>query len=672
MSNRLTHRSHPPRAALPMCSLAAAALLALLAGCGSSADERQTVQFTDGPIVGLDVSGQTSGASRSDAAGQISCAPGESLGVAIGNLALGSATCTGALSALALTPGATSAADQRVNNKLILLQTLDADGDLNNGIQITDAIRGIVSAQAAAINFAQTPTAFRTSLAPLMTALNNASAFTDTDPRPRSVRAAAAALEHYGRATAPRHVVTTTHGQLSGFEANAGTWQFLGIPYAKPPLGELRWRPPQALAPWSGVRQAVAWADQSAQTPAMQAINEGGMSEDSLYLNVTAPKNASKLPVMVWLHGGAFATLSGNSKQYNNPASLTTKGVVLVTVNHRLGPFGYLSHPALTAESGYNGSGNYGQMDLVMALTWVKNNIAAFGGDPGSVTVFGQSGGGGKTFSLMNSPQAKGLFHKAIVQSGANPLDPSSTPASSLAANEAIGSALFARLGVTTLAQARALPWTAIAQSDVDNNIPREIYRPNVDAYYLPKTYHRTAQDGLPVDVPLMVGATDGDYSSLRAALPVFMAQRAATYKSPQYVYKFSRVPSGWAAMGLLSGHGGELPYLFNYPAGMVSNYTLNLALTPAGAKPPIGDLNGNGTTGTAGDTADIYASMAWGAADTAMVDTMMTLWTNFAKTGVPNTATLSWPAYTPANDSYLEFGAAATTVKTGLAKAFP
>src|SRR5690606_30085282 len=123
------------------------------------------------------------------------------------------------------------------------------------------------------------------------------------------------------------------------------TWQFLGIPYAKPPIGGLRWREPQPPESWSGAREAVAWGDQSAQDMALERINEGGMSEDSPYLNVTAPKDAENLAVMVWFHGGAFAILSANSRQYNNPEGLTDRGVVLVTVNHRLGPFGYLAHP---------------------------------------------------------------------------------------------------------------------------------------------------------------------------------------------------------------------------------------------------------------------------------------------------------------------------------------
>jgi para-nitrobenzyl esterase len=657
------------RPALLAASLAA---LCALTACGSGDDEATlTGTFIDSPVAGLNVVGSATAAGTTDASGQFRYLAGETLSFSIGNLALGSATGAAVLTPLSITAGATAATDQRVNNKLILLQTLDADGDLNNGIQITEAIRSLVSSNAASINFTQTPTAFRTSLAPLLTALNNAGVFSDTDPRARTARPAAAALEHFARSTSPRHVVATTGGQLSGFEANASTWQFLGVPYARPPLGDLRWRPPQAAQPWSGVRHAVAWSNQSAQTLAMEAIGEGGMSEDSLYLNVTAPKGAANLPVMVWFHGGAFTILTSNSKQYNNPESLTTQGVVLVTVNHRLGPFGYLSHPLLSAESGYNGSGNYGQMDLVMALQWVRDNIAAFGGNPGNVTLFGQSGGGGKTYSLMNSPQAVGLFHKAIVQSGASAIVPGGTPASSLAANENIGIDLFTRNNVSTLAQARALPWTAIVQADTANSILRDIYRPNVDYRYLTKTYAQNVADGMPSDVPLMVGVTSGDYPSLRSALPIFMAQRTPTYQSSQYVYKFSRVPDGWSAMGLLSGHGGELPYLFNSTAGMVSNYSLDLVRLPDGSKPPIGDLNGNGVTGTAGDAADVYTSMQWGAGDVTTVNTTMTMWTNFAKTGNPSLTNLAWPAYTIANDSFMEIGPTpSATVRTGLAAA--
>jgi len=642
-----------------------------LAGC------HEAGVFLDSPVAGLTysttVKDQTI-AAQTNEDGMFFYKRGQTLTFSIGSLVLGTASGKSVITPVDLVSGATGASDQRVVNMCVLLQTLDSDGNLNNGIQITQAIADIVSA-AGTINFDQTPRAFAADPAvkALLAALNAASpaVFTDTDPRARKLRGYTAAQEHFVRSTSERVIVMTKSGALKGYAANADTWQFLGIPYAKPPLGDLRWRPPQPLEPWRGVRDAVAWSDQAAQTLAMEPFGEGGMSEDCLYLNVTAPKNAHKLPVMVWFHGGAFTLLTSNSKQYNNAAGLTTKGVVVVTVNHRLGPFGYIAHPLLTAESGYNGSGNYGQMDLIVALQWVQKNIKAFGGDPHNVTIFGQSGGGGKVFSLMMSPQAAGLFHKAVCQSGANEISSAGTVATSLAGMEAVGSGVFRRSGVTTLAQARALPWDAIIKAETDNNILREIYRPNADNYYLPKTYYQTMLDGTPGDVPFMVGVTSGDYPYLRSALPVFMAQRTPYYNSSQYVYVFNRLPDGWVNLGLEVGHAFELPYLFNYPMSFVTNYLLGIVVKPDGTKPPIGDLNGNGVAGTNGDTADIWASMQWSGVDNAISETMMTIWTNFAKTGHPDTADLNWPAYTLANDAYVEIGPSAAVAKTGLSGRF-
>ncbi|SFQ62382.1 para-nitrobenzyl esterase [Halopseudomonas formosensis] len=666
------HRKH--MASRTTLLFGALPLALMLSGCfdgsssSSSRPQVQTGTFVDSPVAGLDYEGDRTRASRTDEAGRFEYRRGEALRFAIGELELGSATGAEVLTPLSITADATDAQDQRVTNKLILLQTLDADGDLNNGIQITDAIRSRVSAQAADIRFDQPPEQFRDSIAELIAALEADGAFTDTDPRPRSIRGIDQARAHFARSTSPRHTVSTTYGEVRGFEANERTWQFLGIPYAKPPIGELRWREPEPPESWSGVREAVAWADQSAQDMALERINEGGMSEDSLYLNVTAPKDAENLPVMVWFHGGAFAILSANSRQYNNPEGLTDRGVVLVTVNHRLGPFGYLAHPLLSAESGYGGSGNYGQMDLVMALKWVKDNIAAFGGDPGNVTLFGQSGGGGKAYSLLNSPQASGLFHKAIVQSAFAPLDEDTTPAASLSSAEAIGEAIFARAGVSTLEEARALPWTAIVQAESSNGITRQLYRPNVDHYYQPQTYFDNARNGMPSDVPLMAGVTSGDSINHRESLPVWLRQRTEDYQSGQYVYKFSQVPDGWVQLGLQSCHGCELPYLFNHPEGMVQNFQLGLVLTPEGRRPTIGDLNGNGVSGSQGDTEDIFLSMEWGSEDDAIAEVMMQMWTNFARTGDPALEEFDWPEYDLAGDTFVEIGPQGElTVKTGL-----
>lgn len=640
-------------------------------GGGSSSDDARTGTFVDSPVAGLDYSGPDTSAGRTNEKGEFQYQPGETITFAIGELELGSTEGAEVVTPLTITSGAGSVDDPGVVNRLILLQSLDADGDLNNGIQITDAIRDQVSADAGLIDFGQAPEDFRSGLAPVLTALEDSGGFTDLDPRPREARDVAGATQHFQRGRSEGVTVATTGGDLRGFESSEDTWQFLGVPYGKPPVGELRWRPPEPAEPWEGVRQATAWADQSAQNPTLESVNEGGMSEDSLYLNVTTPKEAEDLPVMVWFHGGSFSILSGNSMQYNNPESLPARGVVLVTVNHRLGPFGYIAHPLLTEESGYDGSGNYGQMDLVLALQWIQDNIEAFGGDPDNVTIFGQSGGGGKVYSLMNSPQATGLFHKAIVQSGFAPMDEDRTAEDSLAEAEAIGTALFERLGVSTLEEARALSWTEITQADLDNNIPRQTYRPNVDNHYQTRTYYQNVQEGMPSDVPLMAGATNGDYDSLREALPIWLDQRSAAYESDQFVYVFSRVPDGWNALGLRSCHGCELPYVFNYPAGMVQNYLLGLVLTPEGAQPDIGDLNGNGVSGTEGDAADVFASMRYGADDVAISDLTMTFWTNFARTGDPSTGSLAWPAYTGFNDAFMHIGpGSAAAAETGLESA--
>ena len=654
-------RAHSPRlraglaASLPL-------ILLSLTGCGGSSSSdpdpapvSRTGTFGSTAVSGLHYQSGDAATRTTDERGRFLYTGNQKVLFSIGDLSLGEAPGAENVTVLGISGGAASTNEPDVTNKLILLQTLDADGDLNNGIQLTEQIQDAVSANAGDLDFEQPTADFTAALQNVVTSLESAGAFPDTDPRARALTTAGDALEQFERASSPRRVVDTADGKLSGFEADDHTWQFLGIPYAQPPLGDLRWRAPQPVAPWDEVRDATAWSDQAAQNAALERFGEGGMSEDSLYLNVTAPKDADGLPVMVWFHGGGFTALTSNTKPFNNPEAVASKGVVQVSVNHRLGPFGYIAHPDLSEESGYGGSGNYGQMDLVMALEWVRDNIAAFGGNADNVTIFGQSGGGGKTYSLMNSPQATGLFHKAIVMSGFAPLDTDSVPADSLAESEAIGSALFDRVGVDSLEEARQLPWTAFTDADAANDIPRQTYRPNADYYYQPKTYYQNVLDGMPSDVPLMAGVTAGDYTSLRGAMPVWLTQRSQDYQSDQYVYKFTRVPQGWEEMGLQSCHGCELPYLFNHPSGLVQNFLLGLVLTPEGTRPAIGDLNGNGVTGSAGDPQDIFLSMQYGADDATVSELMMTMWTHFAKTGDPSPSSLQWPAYTEANDTYLE-----------------
>src|SRR4030042_2103309 len=244
---------------------------------------------------------------------------------------------------------------------------------------------------------------------------------------------------------------------------------YLGIPYAAPPVGDLRWKPPQSVAPWSAVRECTAPGTQAPQAPGPLAPSvETG--EDCLWLNVMTPaKNTTdKLPVMVCMHGGAYRIDSAANPTYNN-FQLPQHGVVQVNVNMRLGVMGLLAHPLLSKESANGVSGNYMFLDMIAPLKWVEQNIAAFGGDPNNVTIFGYSGGSAKVIDLMASPLAKGFFHKAICQSG-TPTDTYVVNPRPMKEIEALGEKLFAKLGVDKtadpLAAARALTWEKIIKAD--------------------------------------------------------------------------------------------------------------------------------------------------------------------------------------------------------------
>jgi para-nitrobenzyl esterase len=215
---------------------------------------------------------------------------------------------------------------------------------------------------------------------------------------------------------------STTAGDVVGFIDSYGTRAWKGIPYAEPPVGPLRWRAPRPPRPWSGVRETLAAATACPQLKSF--IGDGSGAEDSLidgvedclYLNLWSPANASNLPVMFWIHGGGNTI--GHAGTYNGAALAGQRNVVVVTINYRLGPFGWFAHPALERDDPLDDSGNYGTLDAIRALQWTRDNIAAFGGDPDNVTVFGESAGGFDTLAMMASPLAEGLFHRAIVQSG--------------------------------------------------------------------------------------------------------------------------------------------------------------------------------------------------------------------------------------------------------------
>jgi len=295
-------------------------------------------------------------------------------------------------------------------------------------------------------------------------------------------------------------------GALAIPEPDAGGVRaYKGIPYAAPPIGPLRWRPPQPVQAWTGVRPTDAFGPSSLQGVVWDDIDlsrGAGVSEDCLYLNVWTPAASSetaRLPVMVWIHGGGFVAGSGAEPRYDGP-HLAARGIVVVTVNHRLNALGFLAHPELTAESEHRASGNYGVLDLVAALEWVKRNIAAFGGDPAKVTIAGESAGSHAVSALMASPLAKGLFARAIGESAAMFASPSRAPAS-LDKAEAAGRDFMRKAGARSLAELRAVPAEAILAA-----APGLGFRPIVDGWFLPRSPAEIFVSRQQSDVPLMAG----------------------------------------------------------------------------------------------------------------------------------------------------------------------
>ncbi len=309
----------------------------------------------------------------------------------------------------------------------------------------------------------------------------------------------ASTLGGQAAASASGPAVGTANGAVRGL-ANGAVDEFLGIPYAAPPVGALRWRPPQPAASWPGVRDATQFAPHCPQ-PATP-FGHASMSEDCLFLNVFTPsqqKSRSGHPVMVWIHGGAL--VSGESDDYI-PARLVADGVTVVTINYRLGALGFLAHPALADANGQ--SGDYGLMDQQAALRWVQRNIASFGGNPRNVTIFGESAGGLSTLSQVASPQARGLFDRAIVESGSYNLTQAS-----LSSAEAAGADFAAKAGCAsqTAACLRNLPVSAILASQNASG-----YTPNINSEVLPETLKTAFATGNFNRVPIINGTNRDEW----------------------------------------------------------------------------------------------------------------------------------------------------------------
>ena len=318
-------------------------------------------------------------------------------------------------------------------------------------------------------------------------------------------------------------IVRTTQGAVSGVSLPDGITVFRGIRYAQAPTGNLRWKPPVPPLAWKGVYAATKFGPACIQPMSppdskdVYADSLPKLSEDCLFLNVWKPAHAANAPVMVWIHGGALRGMSGSEPIYNG-SELARKGVIVVTLNYRLGIFGYLALPQLTAESPHHSSGNYGLLDQIAALRWVHDNIARFGGNPKNVTLFGESAGALSTIELMTSPLARGLFQKAISQSGYMVSNMELTrPSFGKPSAEAFGEYFVKKVGATNLAQLRAMD----AKTLMDKSYAAG-YDPQatIDGWVLPQQIVDCFDRGQQAHVPVIVGFNAGEVRSLLFFLP--------------------------------------------------------------------------------------------------------------------------------------------------------
>jgi len=470
-------------------------------------------------------------------------------------------------------------------------------------------------------------------------------------------------------------------GLIAGSSEN-GVQAFKGIPFAAPPVGDLRWKPPQPVVSWDGVKACTEFGPACPQ-PVVPPdsfyayTNPKEFDEDCLFLNVwTAAKSGDeRRPVMVWFHGGGLTRCSGADARTNG-ANLAKKGVVLVTVNYRLGPLGFLAHPELTREEPKGVSGNYGVLDQIAALRWVQENIDQFGGDPGNVTIFGQSAGSWSVQTLVASPLAKDLVHRAIGQSGglfgdATWLDRAEEGDRS---GHQIGEDFFAACGVKSVSEARALPASALIEATKQKGGSFRT-RPVVDGWVLPDSLDEIYQSGRQNDVPMIVGSNANEWSSLSA--PEYLPKTTATLEE-----QIGRIFPGAVFSDFVRAFGGGTDdtamdaYLammrdlvfsaqMRQWARATENVTSDAFVYYFTSAPPIPNSEYLGAYHSAEVPYPFQnISPTFGDLDRALSEVMSDYWVNFAKTGDPNGAGLpKWKPYTLDSEPYLELG---HTVRSG------
>jgi para-nitrobenzyl esterase len=471
--------------------------------------------------------------------------------------------------------------------------------------------------------------------------------------------------------------------QSSTVSAPAGTVQgsiqgalrvFKSIPYAQPPIGPMRWQAPAELPAWQGVRKATAFGPACVQ-PRSSAISiyanpPARMSEDCLTLNIWAPSNAKNLPVFVWIHGGALVTGYGHEAIYDG-ARMAARGVIVVSINYRLGVLGYLAHPALSRESPEGISGNYGLLDQIAALKWVQRNIGAFGGDAANVTVAGESAGALSVMYLMASPLARGLFAKAVAESAYMV----STPVLKRAANgmpaaEEAGTQIMTALSAPDMAALRAMPADTLTDAAAAKG-----YGPwgAIDGKVLPRQLVDTWDRGEQAPVPILAGFNSGEIRSLRVLLPPAPADGAAYEATIRARYGdladyfLALYPAdaigesmlattrdalyGWTSTRLAIGQTaiGQRGYLYLFDHGYPAADENQLHAFHAAELPYV--------FGTAGETPPNWPKIPDTVGERRLSQAMIGYWTSFAKTGVPLAeGQPDWRAY-GRDANYMAFG---------------
>jgi para-nitrobenzyl esterase len=475
---------------------------------------------------------------------------------------------------------------------------------------------------------------------------------------------AAVPFFHSSSAQAEKNSLTikTKTGKVMG-KSEGTVRAFLGIPYAQPPVGPLRWKPPVSAMKWKGVRQAAEFGSHCMQPTIYKDMifRDPGISEDCLTLNIWTPaaNNKAKLPVMVWIFGGGFIA-GGTSEPRQDGANLAKNGVVVVSMNYRLGIFGFFAHPDFAAESDKKAAGNYGLMDQTAALRWVHDNIEAFGGDPSKVTIFGESAGSFAVSSQMASPLAKGLFVRAIGESG-GAFASAGLPYKSLSQAEAQDSA-FAKnvLSATTAEQLRAIP--AQQLMEMAAKPPQGTrFGPDVDGYFLPENVPAIFAEKKQNDVALLAGWNRDEGGVLeKTTLASYQAdaQKQFSARSDEFLKLFPattdaeavRAASDLAAARFIAFSTWKwLEAAVTDGTMPVYRYRFDL-VTPADPNHPggIAAYHSSEIPYVFG-TLDLLQGYAWRPEDRKLSEQMQKYWTNFAKTGDPNGGDLpKWPVYKP------------------------